>query len=103
MDRFTKDFFKAAMIRAARTGAQVLLSMITVGMSITDLDWISALSVTAMSMLVSLLTAVATGLPESKIDGVATFDEIYTEPGTEPIKDGAILRLKVTPHSKEAE
>ena len=57
-----------------RTGAQTLLSLITIGMGITDIDWAQAISVTLMAMLMSLLTAIATGLPEVSADGAFIVD-----------------------------
>lgn len=94
MSKFTKDFFKAAAIRAIRTGAQVALSMITVGMALTDVDWISILSVCAVAMIVSILTSIVTDLPETKIDGTATIDSIMYENDLK-IKPGDTIRLKV--------
>lgn len=96
MDKFTKDFFKAAAIRAIRTGAQVMLSMIAVGMALTDVDWLKVLSVTIMAMIVSVLTSIVTDLPEAKIDGTATIDSIFMETEDSKIKPGDTIRLKVT-------
>lgn len=90
--KLTKDFFKAAAIRAVRTGAQTLLSMLGVGMAITDINWPQALSVTLVAMIVSVLTSIVTGLPETKIDGVidaSQFDEV------DGIREGDIARFKV--------
>ena len=95
MSKFTKDFFKAAAIRAIRTGAQVMLSMIAVGMALTDVDWLNVLSVTVMAMIVSVLTSIVTDLPEAKIDGTATIDNILYENDAQ-IKPGDTIRLKVT-------
>lgn len=94
MSKFTTDFFKAAAIRAIRTGAQVMLSMLAVDMAITDVDWLHVLSVTIMAMLISILTSLVTDLPESKIDGTATIDNIMYENDL-AIKPGDIIRLKV--------
>lgn len=96
MDKFTKDFFRAAAIRMIRTGAQVILSMIAVGMTLTDVDWLNVLSVTVMAMIVSFLTSVVTDLPETKIDGTATIDNIFMETDDSKIKPGDTIRLKVT-------
>ena len=65
----TKAWFFAAMVRVIRTMAQVALSMISVGAAIQDINWINVLSVTLVSGIYSFLTAIATGLPESKFDG----------------------------------
>jgi hypothetical protein len=57
-------WFKAAMVRAVKTGAQTLASLIGTGaVGILELDWLQMLSVTATAMVLSVLTSVA-GLPE---------------------------------------
>ena len=60
-------FWKAALIRALRTFCQALLSVIGVSMVMSDVDWMRALSAACLSAILSLLTSVATGLPE--VDG----------------------------------
>ena len=64
--KFTMEWIKAAMIRAIRTAAQVALGMFTVGMAVHEVDWLNILSVTAVAAVYSLITSVATGLPELK-------------------------------------
>ena len=74
-----KDFIKSALIRAIRTMAQAALAVIgvTVGGSVGDLglsigisvgildiDWITVLSVSLLAGIFSILTSIATGLPE---------------------------------------
>lgn len=59
----TKEWFKAAGLRAARTMAQTALSMLTVGQAVMDVNWINVLSVTATAGIISFLTSV-TGIPE---------------------------------------
>jgi zinc transporter ZupT len=57
-------WLKAAGVRALKTGAQTLASLIGTGaVGILALDWPQMLSVTATAMVLSLLTSVA-GLPE---------------------------------------
>lgn len=65
----TKAWFFAAMVRVIRTMAQVALSMISVGAAIQDINWINVLSVTLVSGIYSILTSIATGLPETQFDG----------------------------------
>lgn len=60
------NFVKAAIIRAIRTFAQSMLSMITVGAALSDINWVMALSISAVATVYSLLTSIATGLPEAK-------------------------------------
>ena len=60
-----KDWAKAAGIRAIKTMAQSALSLITVGNMLTEMNWISILSISATAGIVSVLTSI-TGLPELK-------------------------------------
>lgn len=63
-NRITMEWFIAALMRAARTVAQVALSMLGVGLAMTDIDWVKVLSVSLVAGIMSILTSVATGLPE---------------------------------------
>lgn len=69
------DFFKAALIRALRTVCQTLASTLPVGFVITpvmvqDANWsmvyvvLAWLATGGLAGLASILTSVATGLPE---------------------------------------
>ena len=78
--KFTLEWLKAAMIRALRTAAQVALGMFTVGMAMNEVEWMKVLSVAAVSAVYSLLTSVATNLPELETnfptpDGSLTIDQ----------------------------
>lgn len=77
--RFTKDFFIAALIRAFKTGAQVMLSMLTVGAAITSFDWVQILSITATSVVYSMLTSIVFGIPEGEYQGSLSFSKSDTE------------------------
>ena len=57
------NWVKAAGVRAVKTVCQTAISLITVGQAVSELDWISILSVSATAGIVSLLTSLA-GLPE---------------------------------------
>lgn len=59
------ELFKAAVIRAFRTMAQVAVGGIPVGAAIQAVDWKTVLSIALCSGIVSLLTSMA-GLPEVK-------------------------------------
>lgn len=60
----SREWWAAAGVRALRTGAQALASLIGTGaVGILDLDWPQMLGVTATAMVLSLLTSLA-GLPE---------------------------------------
>lgn len=64
-------WWKAALIRAIKTAAQVALGMITVGMAASEIDWLNVASVSAVAALYSLITSLA-GLPE--VDDAAVDD-----------------------------
>ncbi|WP_027500802.1 holin [Rhodococcus sp. UNC363MFTsu5.1] len=55
---WTKGFWQDASERAMKTGAQVLLALLTVGTTVLDLDWGSALSVSGTAAMVSILTSI---------------------------------------------
>ena len=59
-----KEFLVAALIRAVRTFAQTFASMIAVGAAFSEVDWLRALSVSGVAFVLSMLTSLATGLPE---------------------------------------
>ena len=65
MSNKTKLWFKAAGVRAVKTMAQTAVSLITVGNLITEMDWVSIISISATAGVVSVLTSIA-GLPEVK-------------------------------------
>lgn len=59
-----KEWFKAAGIRAIRTFAQAVVSLIGGDMvGILEVDWVGVLSIAATAAVLSLLTSIA-GLPE---------------------------------------
>ena len=61
----SKQWLKAAGIRAVKTMAQTAVSMLTVGQAVLDVNWVNVLSVSAVAGVISILTSVA-GLPEVK-------------------------------------
>lgn len=63
---FNKNFWHAATERAIRTMAQAALPVMGSG-AIWDIDWMQMLGITLGAGLMSILTAVATGLPETDI------------------------------------
>lgn len=70
--KFTLEWFKAAAIRMIRTAAQVALGMLTVGMTVKEVDWLNILSVSLVAAVYSLLTSIITDLPETGNDGTVT-------------------------------
>lgn len=61
----SKEFWKAAAIRAVRTMAQAALALIPAAATITEVNWLTVLGTAALAGVVSILTSVATGLPET--------------------------------------
>lgn len=59
----TKEWAKAAAIRAVRTVAQAAIAMIGTSVVLTDVDWMVVLSASCLAGVLSILTSVA-GLPE---------------------------------------
>ncbi|NMA17855.1 MAG: hypothetical protein GX939_03735 [Clostridiaceae bacterium] len=66
---FSKEWLKAAFIRAFRTMAQVAPANIGSAAILADVNWLVVLSASVLSAILSLLTSVD-GLPE--IEGVET-------------------------------
>jgi hypothetical protein len=59
-----KKFLKAAAIRAMRTIAQTAVAMIGTSLVLSDVNWAAVASASVLAGILSLLTSVATGLPE---------------------------------------
>ena len=64
---FTKNWLYAATIRAIKTFAQTVLSLVTVGAALSEVDWVYVVSVAATATILSYLTSIA-GLPEVSED-----------------------------------
>lgn len=65
----SKQWWKAAGIRAVKTFAQTAVAMLPVAATISDVQWWTVLGTAALAGVASLLTSVA-GLPEvSEHDG----------------------------------
>lgn len=62
-----KQFLKAAGIRAVKTCCQTAVSLLGVGAVMSDIDWARVVSASLLAGILSILTSVATGLPE--VDG----------------------------------
>lgn len=59
-----KDWFKAAGIRAIKTIAQTAIATIGTAAVLGEVNWVMVASAAALAGVLSLLTSVATGLPE---------------------------------------
>lgn len=51
-----RENIKDIAIRAIKTGMQTAVSMLTVGQLVTEVNWLSVLSISAMAMIISVLT-----------------------------------------------
>lgn len=60
---FTKEWWKAAGVRAAKTVAETALSMLTIGQAFVAVDWLHVLGVSVTAGVISLLVSIK-GLPE---------------------------------------
>ena len=63
----TKDFIKAALIRALHTAAQTAVATIGTTAMIQEVNWIAVASASVLAAILSLLNSVATGLPEAPL------------------------------------
>ena len=60
----SKEFWYAAGIRALRTVCQVAVATIGTTAVVQDVDWILVGSTSLLAGILSVLTSIATGLPE---------------------------------------
>ena len=70
MKRDWKKWLLAALIRAVRTFAQTFVGFIAVGAALEEVQWLRALSVSGAAFVLSILTSLATGLPEAEVEPV---------------------------------
>jgi hypothetical protein len=59
-----REWWKAAAIRAIKTFCQTAIASIGTAMVIEDVNWLMVLSASALAGVLSILTSIATGLPE---------------------------------------
>ena len=60
----SKEWWKAAGIRAIKTVAQTAVSTIGVSATMSEVNWIMVGSASTLAGILSLLTSIITGLPE---------------------------------------
>ena len=70
-----KEFVKAMLIRAIRTIAQTAIATIGSSAVLSDVNWLMVLSASALAGVLSVLTSIATGLPEVSETNEASWDE----------------------------
>ena len=60
----TKAFWKAALIRAVRTICQTAIATIGTTAVLEEVNWVVVASASVLAAILSILTSIATGLPE---------------------------------------
>lgn len=84
----TADFWKATLIRAIRTVCQTAIATIGTAMVLSDVPWMYVLSASALSGILSILTSIATGLPEVELaETLYSLDNIIDEDDDEEGED----------------
>ena len=61
-----KEFWKAAAIRAIRTICQTAIASIGTAAVLSDVNWMVVGSASLLAGILSILTSIATGLPEAE-------------------------------------
>lgn len=64
----TKEFWRAALIRAIRTTAQTALALLSTATVSSYVNWGNVIGSSLIAGLLSILTSLATGLPEAPKD-----------------------------------
>ena len=64
----TNNFIKAMLIRAIRTICQTAVATIGTAFVLSDVNWCVVLSASILAGILSILTSIATGLPEVEDD-----------------------------------
>lgn len=73
-------FIKAILIRAIRTVCQTAVAVIGTAFVLADVNWWAVVSASLLAGILSILTSVATGLPEADyIDDDLDVEEIEEE------------------------
>ena len=76
----TKEFWKAALIRAIKTICQTAIATIGTAMVITDVNWMYVISASALSGILSILTSLSVGLPEVQLaETLYSLDNVVDE------------------------
>lgn len=110
VSKTSASYIKAMAMRAVRTMAQVALSYLTIGMTVSEINWLDLLSVTVVAGVYSILTSIVTTIPEGQTDA-GTLHIDSSDPNTdkynlevgiplEEIKDKKEITLKVKNESK---
>ena len=62
-----KLFVKCSLVRALKTFCQTFLGCVGSSVVLSDVDWRVCISASLLASLLSVLTSIATGLPEVEI------------------------------------
>ncbi len=71
----TKEFWRAALIRAIKTICQTAIATIGTAMVLSDVAWKYVISASLLAGLLSILTSIATGLPEVDMPNEMTVED----------------------------
>ncbi len=81
---FTMEFFQAAGVRAIRTFCQTAVTMLTIGQAFMEVNWLNVISISLTASIISILTAIGTGIPEG--EAVGTLNINTTDPSKDTYK-----------------
>lgn len=83
------DFMRASLIRAIRTVCQTAVATIGTAMVLSDVNWSMVISASLLAGLLSILTSIATGLPEvdALMDDDIEYEEFEDEIYDEEVED----------------
>lgn len=79
------EFFRASMIRMARTICQTAIATIGTAAVLEQVDWRLVISASLLAGILSILTSIATGLPE--VDYERNFYMNVEEPEDAEVED----------------
>ena len=78
-------FIKASIIRAIRTVCQTAVAVIGTAFVLADVNWWAVVSASLLAGILSILTSVATGLPEVEYE--QHLYQYYDEPADSEVED----------------
>lgn len=81
----TREFWESALIRAIRTVCQTAIATIGTAVVLVDVNWMYVISASALSGILSILTSIATGLPE--VDLQKTLYDLDNDPDEDDEED----------------
>ena len=73
------EFTKATAIRAIKTVCQTAVATIGTAVVLSDVNWQMVVSASILSGILSVLTSIATGLPEVELEEVLEDEEFGDE------------------------